>query len=60
MLDPQVVSVTLQFGFAGILLIFVYLVNRQFIVLVGALDRHLERLTSMLDRCIQARQDSEL
>lgn len=48
-MNPDVVSLVLQFGFAGTLLVFVYFVNRQFLALVGALEKHLERLTNMLE-----------
>jgi len=47
--NPDVVSLVLQFGFAGTLLVFVYFVNRQFLALVNALEKHLTRLTDMLE-----------
>lgn len=56
--SSEVVGVVLQFGFAGVLLTIVWLVNRQFIVLVDAMDRHLQRLTAMLEKCIEHKSNS--
>lgn len=51
-MDANTVSVILQFGFAGVLLVFLAMINRQFNALLTALDTHLGRLMTMLEKCV--------
>ena len=57
MINPETVSVLLQFGFAGVLLAFLYLVNRQYIKLVEVLGSHLNDIISLLDKCMEGKRD---
>lgn len=47
------VGIILQFGFAGILLAFGFLVGKQFALLIGVLDKHLASLTMLIEDCVK-------
>jgi len=51
-LESQTIFTILQFGFGGVLLVFLMVVSKQFLELVKVLDNHLQRLTALLDRCM--------
>lgn len=57
--NSEVLSVLLQFGFAGVLLAVVYLVNKQFIKLVDVLGAHLGELVSLLQKCMDCEKTEQ-
>lgn len=52
MQSSEVITAVLQAGFAGVLLVFLWVVNRQFLGLVAVLREHVDRLTDLLEKCI--------
>lgn len=51
-MDTQTLAALLQAGFAGVLLAYVIVVNRQFTALLAALDKHLQALTGIIEKCV--------
>lgn len=51
MSDNEVYATVLQFGFAGVLVIYVWVVNKQFSALIDVLGSHLSTLSEIIRDC---------